>query len=41
MRPYEIPAWQALAILAYLFSPLFLFGAANLYNMIIEKWEDR
>ena len=41
MRPYEIPAWQALAILAYLFSPLFLIGGLYLYEMIIDKWEDR
>ena len=41
MRLYEIPAWQAVAVLAYLFSPLFLFGAMNLCNKIIEKWEDR
>ena len=40
MRP-EITYLHALAILAYLFSPLFLIGGLYLYEMIIDKWEDR
>ena len=41
MRLYEIPAWQAVAVLAYLMLPAILFGAVELYFKFIEKWEDR